>query len=199
MKLIGLTGGIASGKSTIGRRLEQLGAVRIDADELAREAVAPGSPGLARVLDRFGDGLRREDGTLDRAALGAVVFGDPEALAALNAIVHPEVQRLFAARARVAQEQDPDVVVVYEVPLLVEATRDQGWDLVVVAETPAEQRIERMVELRGMSEADARNRIGNQASDADRRAVADVIIDTSGTRAETLEQVEALWRRLTSG
>ncbi|WP_449281442.1 dephospho-CoA kinase [Leucobacter sp.] len=199
MKLIGLTGGIASGKSTIGRRLEQLGAVRVDADELAREAVAPGSPGLARVLDRFGRGLRRADGTLDRAALGAIVFGDAEALAALNGIVHPEVRRLFDARAEAARERDPGAVVVYEVPLLVEAARDQGWDLVVTAEAPAEQRVERMVELRGMSESDARSRIGNQASDAERRAVADVVIDTSGTRAETLAQVDALWRRITSG
>jgi dephospho-CoA kinase len=199
VKLIGLTGGIASGKSTIGRRLEQLGAVRIDADELAREAVAPGSPGLASVLDRFGEHLRREDGTLDRAALGAIVFGDAEALEALNGIVHPEVRRLFAARAEAARDRDPDAVVVYEVPLLVEAARDQGWDLVVVAETPAEQRIERMVELRGMNEADARSRIGSQASDAERRAVADVIIDTSGTRAATQAQVDALWRSVTSG
>lgn len=199
MKLIGLTGGIASGKSTIGRRLEQLGAVRVDADELARDAVAPGSPGLARVLRRFGEDLQRADGTLDRAALGAIVFGDAEALAALNDIVHPEVRRLFEARAEEARERDPDAVVVYEVPLLVEAARDQGWDLVVVAEAPAEQRVERMVELRGMSEGDARSRIGNQASDAERRAVADVVIDTSGARADTLEQVDALWRWITSG
>lgn len=199
VKLIGLTGGIASGKSTIGRRLEQLGAVRVDADELAREAVAPGSPGLARVLERFGDALRRPDGTLDRAALGAIVFGDAEALAALNAIVHPEVRRLFDARADAARARDPDAVLVYEVPLLVEAARDQGWDLVVTAEAPPEQRVERMVELRGMAEADARSRIGNQASGAERRTVADAVIDTSGTRDETLAQVDALWRRITSG
>ncbi|QBE49965.1 dephospho-CoA kinase [Leucobacter triazinivorans] len=199
MKLIGLTGGIASGKSTIGRRLEQLGAVRIDADELAREAVAPGTPGLARVLARFGGELRRADGTLDRAGLGAIVFADAEALAALNAIVHPEVRRLFDARAEAARAQDPDAVLVYEVPLLVEAARDQGWDLVVTAEAPPEQRIERMVELRGMAEAEARRRIGNQANSAERTSVADAVIDTSGTRAETLAQVDELWRRITSG
>lgn len=199
MELIGLTGGIASGKSTIGRRLEQLGAVRIDADQLARDAVAPGSSGLARVVERFGADLLREDGTLDRAGLGSIVFDDAEALAALNGIVHPEVRRLFDARVAEARERDPDAIVVYEVPLLVEAARDQGWDLVVVAEAPAEQRVARMIELRGMGEADARSRIGHQASDAERRAIADVVIDTSGSEAETVAQVDELWRRITSG
>ncbi|RGE22494.1 dephospho-CoA kinase [Leucobacter sp. wl10] len=199
MKLIGLSGGIASGKSTIGRRLEQLGAVLIDADELAREAVAPGSPGLGGVVDRFGAGVLRGDGSLDRSALGAIVFGDEAALAALNAVVHPEVRRLFAARVAEARDRDPEAIVVYDVPLLVEAARDQAWDLVVIAEAPAEQRIARMVELRGMSETDARNRIARQASDAERRAVADVVIDTSGSKARTLSQVDELWRRITSG
>lgn len=200
MQLIALTGGIASGKSTIGKRLEALGAVRIDADVLAREAVATGSPGLARIVERFGAGVLQPDGALDRAALGAKVFGDEHALHDLNGIVHPEVRRLAEAHIESAREADPDGVVVYEIPLFVETGGGIGsWDLVVVADAPAETRVERMVALRGMDENDARKRIAHQASDAERRAVADVIIDTSGDEAHTLEQVDALWERLTQG
>ncbi|MEJ6489310.1 dephospho-CoA kinase [Leucobacter sp. USCH14] len=197
MRLIGLTGGIAAGKSTIGRRLAGHGAIRIDADELAREAVAPGSPGLARVRERFGAGLMREDGALDRAALGAIVFGDAAALEDLNAIVHPEVRRLFRERVELARADDPDAVVVYEVPLLVETdARDEPWDLIVVAEADAETRVSRMTSLRGMTPEDARQRISRQGSDAQRRAVADIVIDTSGSEAETLAQTDRLWERL---
>ncbi|MBS3181386.1 dephospho-CoA kinase [Leucobacter manosquensis] len=199
MRLIGLTGGIAAGKSTIGRRLAQHGAIRIDADDLARDAVAPGSPGLARVVQRFGSGVLSADATLDRAALGARVFGDAAALGELNAIVHPEVRRLFRERVERARAEDPDAIVVYEVPLLVEtAARDEPWDHIVVAEADADTRIARMMSLRGMSEDAARQRISQQASDEERRAVADVVIDTSGTEAETLEQADRLWRQLLS-
>lgn len=196
MQLIALTGGIASGKSTIGRRLAALGAVRIDADQLARDAVAPGSPGLARVVEQFGDAILLDDGTLNRAELGARVFGDDVARASLNAIVHPEVRRLAALAIEQAKLTDPDVIVVYEIPLLVETGGGGEWDTVVVADAPAELRVSRMIELRGMTEADARMRISSQASDSERRAVADVIIDTSGTEAETIQQVDALWERL---
>lgn len=198
MTLIGLTGGIASGKSTIGARLAQLGAMRIDADQLARDAVAPGSPGLARVSERFGSAVLHADGSLDRAALGALVFSDAAKLADLNAIVHPEVRRLADERISAALAEDPDAVIVYEIPLLVEADRGGDWDLIVVADAPVEQRVARMVTLRGMTEADARRRVANQASDAERRAVADVVIDTSGSEAETLAQVDALWARVSS-
>lgn len=199
MTLIGLTGGIAAGKSTIGDRLAELGATRIDADQLARDAVAPGTPGLARVADRFGaDRVIRADGSLDRAALGEIVFSDPAALAALNGIVHPEVQRLFDEAVRAARAAHPSAVIVYEIPLLVEAARTLPFDLVVVAEAPPETRIARMVQHRGMTSDDARSRIANQASDEERRAIADIVIHTSGTEAETIAQVDALWRRLTS-
>lgn len=203
MQLIALTGGIAAGKSTIGRRLAELGAHRIDADELARAAVAPGSPGLARVLARFGEHLRTSDGALDRQALGDIVFRDAAALEALNAIVHPEVRRLAEERIVAAVQQRADAVVVYEIPLFVETgAHDSGsgfdWDWVLVADAPAETRVRRMVELRGMAEEEARRRIGNQASDEDRRAVADVMIDTSGTEQQTLDQVDAFWRRVTA-
>jgi len=196
MKLVALSGGIASGKSTIARRLAEHGAVHVDADQLAREAVAAGSPGLAAIAARFGSAVIAADGTLDRAALGSVVFDDAEALEALNAIVHPEVRRIGQQRIAVAKAADPDAVVVYDVPLLVEANVSMPWDLVVIAEAPAEMRKRRMIELRGMSAEDAERRIANQASDAERRAVADVIIDTGGSEAYTLEQVDALWERL---
>lgn len=196
MKLVALSGGIASGKSTIARRLAEHGAVHVDADQLAREAVAAGSPGLAAIAARFGSAVIAADGTLDRAALGSVVFDDAEALEALNAIVHPEVRRIGQQRIAAAKAADPDAVVVYDVPLLVEANVRMPWDLVVIAEAPAELRKRRMIELRGMSAEDAERRIANQASDAERRAVADVIIDTGGSEAYTLEQVDALWERL---
>ena len=196
MTLVALSGGIASGKSTIARRLAEHGAVHVDADQLAREAVAAGSPGLAAIASRFGSAVIAADGTLDRAALGSVVFDDAEALEALNAIVHPEVRRIAQQRIAASKAADPDTVVVYDVPLLVEANVSMPWDLVVIAEAPAEIRKRRMIELRGMSAEDAERRIANQASDAERRAVADVIIDTGGSEAYTLEQVDALWERL---
>ena len=199
MRLIGLTGGIAAGKSTIGRRLAQRGAIRIDADELAREAVAPGSPGLARIAKRFGAGLVRDDGALDRVALGAIVFGDAAALEDLNAIVHPEVRKLFRERVECARAADSEAIVVYEVPLLVETdARDEPWDLVVVAEADAETRVSRMTSLRGMTAEDARQRISRQGSDAQRRAIADIVIDTSGSEAQTLAQADRLWEQLVS-
>ncbi|UTX54445.1 dephospho-CoA kinase [Leucobacter aridicollis] len=201
MQLIALTGGIAAGKSTVGGRLAELGAIRIDADQLARDAVAPGSPGLAKVVSRFGVSLLEEDGSLNRAALGERVFASPEELQALNAIVHPEVRRLADEAIQAAARSRPDAVIVYEIPLLVESgvMPSEGgldWDMIVVAEAPVETRVARLVELRGMTEAEARNRIANQASDAARREIADVVIDTSGTKGETIEQVDALWRRI---
>ncbi len=203
MQIIALTGGIASGKSTIGKKLKQLGAVHIDADQLARDAVAPGSPGLERVIQRFGNEVLGATGELNRAALGAIVFNDTEALDDLNAIVHPEVRRLLVSRIEQARENDASSVVVYEVPLLVEVGIEQAsgpltFDAVVVADAPADLRVGRMVDLRGMNEDEARQRIANQASDEARRAIADVIIDTSGTEEFTIRQVEELWGQLAS-
>lgn len=196
MTLIGLTGGIASGKSTIGRHLQSLGAVRIDADQLARDAVSPGSSGLERIRKAFGDEVIDGAGALDRSALGALVFGSPERLAVLNGIVHPAVRELAAERIRAAREADPSGVVVYEVPLLVEAGVEMPWDLVVVAEAPDDVRRERLERLRGLTRDEAERRIASQASNAERRAVADVVVDTGGEEAETLAQVEALWERV---
>ena len=196
MPLIALTGGIASGKSTIAARLAQHGAVIVDADRIVREVQEPGTPVLARIAEEFGPGVIRVDGSLDRAALGARVFGDADALARLNAIVHPAVKAESARRFSAAFEQDPQAVVVYDVPLLVEARVDDPWDLVVVADSPASVRERRLVELRGMDPSEARSRIAAQASDEQRRSIADVVIDTSGSIAETERQADDLWRRL---
>ncbi|MGN6425747.1 MAG: dephospho-CoA kinase [Leifsonia sp.] len=196
MQLIGLTGGIASGKSTIASRLASHGAVVVDADRIAREVVEPGTPALAEIARVFGEGVIAADGSLDRPALGAIVFGDAEKLRALNAITHPAVLRESTARFQAAADADPDAVVVYDVPLLVESANEYPFDLVVVAHADAATRIRRLVELRGMAEAEAERRIRSQASDEERLAVADVVIDTDGSLNHTLEQVDALWDRL---
>lgn len=202
MQLIALTGGMASGKSTIGRHLETLGAKRIDADQLARDAIAPGSRGLALVRQRFGEAVFDRENLLDRAALGRIVFTDPTALKELNAIVHPEVRRLGQEAIQSIVEADPDAIIVYEIPLFVESGAGKkaygfDWTMVVTAEAPEAERIRRAVELRGMKKEEAVDRISKQASDADRRAAADVVIDTSGSEEETLRQTEALWKSLT--
>lgn len=199
MPLVALTGGIASGKSTIARRLAEHGAVIVDADRIVREVQAPGSPVLDAIADAFGPDVVRADGALDRAALGAVVFGDPAALARLNAIVHPAVRRESARRFAEALAADPAAVVVYDVPLLVEARVEDPWELIVVAHAPADLRHRRLVEIRGLDEADAAARITAQVDDETRLAVADVVIDTSGTLADTLAQTDALWERLRPG
>jgi len=192
MLRIGLTGGIGSGKSTAAARFAELGALVIDADALAREVVAAGTPGLDRIIARFGDEVLRPDGSLDRPKLGRLVFGDPAALADLNAIVHPLVAERSAELMAAA---GPDAVVVYDVPLLVENDLAAGFDAVVVVEAPLQLRLARLAS-RGLAEDEARARIGRQASDEQRRAVATVLLDNSGSRAELGRQVEAAWRRL---
>ncbi|WEO75656.1 dephospho-CoA kinase [Cryobacterium sp. SO2] len=193
MYLIGLTGGIASGKSTVAKRFAEHGAVVIDADQLARAAVAPGTDALARIGEIFGDEVIADDGSLNRARLGSIVFGNPAALSVLNKVVHPAVRALSSAAIAAAERTDPHAVVVYDVPLLVEASVGHPFDLIVVVHADAETRVARMVELRGMPEADARSRIGAQAGDADRLAVADVVIDSMGSLDDTLGQVDRLW------
>lgn len=199
MPLIALTGGIASGKSTIAARLAEHGAVIVDADRIVRDVQQPGSPVLDAIASAFGEDVIAADGSLDRAALGARVFGDDAALQRLNAIVHPAVRAESQRRFDAALAADPTAVIVYDVPLLVEARVDDPWDLIVVADAPAELRLQRLVQLRGMTEEDARRRIGAQVSDDARRAIADVVIDTAGTAERTLEQVDALWRTLRAG
>ncbi|HWU29961.1 MAG TPA: dephospho-CoA kinase [Microbacterium sp.] len=196
MPLIALTGGIASGKSTIAARLAEQGAVIVDADRIVRDVQAPGSPVLDELAAAFGDDVIAEDGSLNRAALGAKVFGDRTQLDRLNAIVHPAVRDESARRFAAAFAADPDAVVVYDVPLLVEARADDPWDLIVVADAPADLRARRLVELRGLTEDEARARLASQVSDDDRRAVADVVIDTSVSLDRTRAQTDALWERV---
>lgn len=191
MLRIGLTGGIGAGKSTVARELERLGAVVIDADALAREVVAPGTAGLRAVAAEFGDGVLAPDGTLDRAALSRVVFADPHARARLEAITHPLIA---VETARRLTDLPEDAVVVHDVPLIVEKGLAGDYDLVVVVGADEEVRLDRLVRDRGMSRQDALARIRAQATDEERRAVADVWLDNSGTPEELLAQVRELWR-----
>ena len=199
MYLIGLTGGIASGKSVVAKRLAERGAVVVDADVLAREVVEPGTPGLAAIADHFGPAVIADDGGLDRAALGAVIFSDPAERLALNAITHPAIWKRARELFADAERENPDAVVVYDVPLLAEAAADRPirFDLVVVVNASAETRLKRLVELRGLSEEEARRRLSSQASDAERLAMADVVIDSDGALEATLAQADDLYRRIT--
>lgn len=196
MPLIALTGGIASGKSTIARRLAERGAIVVDADAIVREVQQPGTPVLHAIADSFGDAVIAADGSLDRPALGAIIFSDGAARRQLNAIVHPAVKEESARQFASAFTADPHAVVVYDVPLLVEARADDPWELVVVAHAPASTRAERLVAFRGMTPGDARARISAQADDDARLAIADVVIDTTGTIDDTVAQADALWDRL---
>jgi len=194
VRKVGLTGGIGSGKSEVSRRLVSLGAVLVDADAVAREVVEPGTPGLAAVVAEFGDDILRPDGTLDRDRLGSIVFADDERRERLNAIVHP----LVGARMQELVEDAPeDAVVVYDVPLLAENDLAGLYDLVVVVDTPVEEQVRRLTELRGMTEEAARARIAAQATRERRRAVADRVIDNSGTLETLAAQVDKLWAELT--
>lgn len=196
MYLVGLTGGIGSGKSTIARRLAERGAVHIDADQLAREAVEPGTAALAAIRESFGNGVITDNGELDRAALGAIVFADRTSLQTLNGIVHPAVRALTEKRITEATEQDADAVIVYDVPLLAEANLPRSYDLIVVAHADAGTRRDRLTTLRGMTPEEAERRIAAQASDDERLALADVVIDTNGSLQETLSQADGLWTDL---
>ncbi|OJY39616.1 dephospho-CoA kinase [Pseudonocardia sp. 73-21] len=190
MLRVGLTGGIGSGKSTVAARLVERGAVLVDSDRIAREVVAPGTPGLAEVAAAFGDGVLAADGSLDRPALASIVFGDADALARLNGITHPLVRR----RSDELMAAAPDgAVVVQDIPLLVEGGMAPLFPLVVVVHADVEERVRRLVGSRGMPEADARARIANQADDAARRAAADVWLDNSGAPADLEAAVDALW------
>jgi dephospho-CoA kinase len=198
MKLIGLTGGIASGKSTVASRFVEHGAVLVDADVLAREVVEPGTPGLAEIERVFGSSVVAADGSLNRAALGAIIFADAAQREALNAITHPAIWKRAKELFATAAAANPDVVIVYDVPLLAEAAADRPmtFERVVVVEADIDKRIDRMVKLRGMSRAEAEGRLRAQASDAERRRFADVIIDSNGTLEHTLEQVDEFWASL---
>jgi dephospho-CoA kinase len=193
MLRVGLTGGIGSGKSAVARGLAAHGAVVIDADALAREVVEPGTPALAEITAEFGPEVLTAEGALDRPRLGAIVFADDARLARLNAIVHP---RVAERTEELMGQAPPDSVVVYDVPLLVENGLAPMYDVVVVVDAPEEVRIARLAADRGMPEDQARARIRAQASRADRLAVADVVVDNSGSRADLERRVAELWADL---
>jgi dephospho-CoA kinase len=189
-----LTGGIASGKSVVSEVLSSLGALVVDHDVLAREAVAPGSVGLERIAAAFGSGVIDDDDSLDRTALGAIVFADTQKLEQLNSIVHPEVRRL-ALEADARAEEDGRIVV-HDIPLLVETTQQHDFDAVIVVEAPLEQRISRMIENRGMSREQALARIDKQASDEERRAIADYLIVNDGALEDLERAVRTVWQAI---
>lgn len=190
MLKIGLTGGIASGKSVVASRLAGLGAVLVDADALAREVVEPGTPGLAGVIEAFGSHMLDGNGRLDRAKLGAVVFNDPSRLAVLNGIIHPLVRE--AAAGIIASAAD-GAIVVQDIPLLVETGQGGNFHLVLVVDAPDDVRIRRMVEHRGMTADQAKSRMDAQASREDRLAAADAVLDNAATLEHLVEQVDRLW------
>lgn len=193
MLKVGLTGGIGSGKSTVSALLAQYGAVVIDYDQLARDAVEPGSPALEEIVDRFGPDVVAADGSLNRPALGSVVFADPVALADLNAITHPSIRRLGESRASAA---GADAIVVHDNPLLVEMGAAAQCDVVIVVDVPVDVQVRRLVNIRGMSETDARARIATQATREDRTGAADLVIDNTGSLEELTRIVGGLWREL---
>ena len=189
MRRVGLTGGIGSGKSTVAQMFADLGAWVVEADAIAREVVAPGSEGLAELVERFGSQILTDNGDLDRAAVAAVVFSDPSARERLNAIVHPLIARRTTELIAAIPQ---DAVLVHDVPLLVELGMQATYDLVVVVDAPDDVRVQRLVQ-RGLDEDDARARIAAQASRDERLAVADVIIENTGDLDDLRTQVKAAW------
>ncbi len=193
MLRVGLTGGIASGKSTVSVLLEQHGAVVIDSDVLARDVVAPGTPGLAELVIAFGPDILTENGELNRAAMGRRVFGDADARARLEAIIHPRVR----SRATKIESASPyDAIVVHDIPLLVETGQYDQFDQVVVVDVPEQVQVDRLIRTRGMSEDEARSRIAAQATREQRLAAADHILVNDGSRERLRADVAALWRKL---
>ena len=192
---VGLTGGVASGKSTVSRMLAELGAVVIDADLLAREVVAPGTDGLAEVVAAFGPGMLTADGELDRAAMAVIVFGDEARRRVLEGIVHPRVRARGAEIEAAAAE---GAVVVHDIPLLAETGQAAAFDAVIVVDVPVETQVERMVGLRGMTRDDAEARVAAQATRGDRLAIATHVIDNTGTCEELRARVDAVYAALAS-
>ena len=194
---VALTGGIATGKSTCVRRLRALGAPVIEADVLARRAVAPNTPGLRAVVDRFGSAVLDAHGHLDRAALGRIVFTDDAARRDLEAVIHPDV-RQATEHWLAEQEAGGSPVAIADIPLLFEAHRERDFDTVVVAACRPDQQLARLMARDGLSESDARQRLAAQLPIDDKRRRADIVIDTSGSESETEARVDAVWKKLQS-
>ncbi len=196
MIIIGLTGGIASGKSTVARMFEEKGALLLDADLFAREAVLPGKPAWQEIRDWLGPSITGPDGAIDRARLGKLIFADPAARQRLNGIVHPRVMESFVTRTEEIRRRRPGAVVIYDVPLLIEANMDRLVDLVVLVYAAEEIQLARLQIRDNLSAAEAFSRVEAQMPLVEKRAYADVIIDNSGSRAETLRQVNRFWKEL---
>ncbi|GGO50335.1 dephospho-CoA kinase [Streptomyces lasiicapitis] len=196
MLKVGLTGGIGAGKSEVSRLLVERGAVLVDADRIAREVVAPGTEGLAAVVETFGEEVLAADGSLDRPKLGAIVFADPDRLAALNAIVHPLVGARSAELERAAAEAGEDTVIVHDVPLLAENGLAPLYDVVVVVDARPETQLDRLVRLRGMTEDDARARMAAQATREKRLEIAGIVVDNDGPLEQLAPRVDEVWREL---
>jgi dephospho-CoA kinase len=194
MLLVGLTGGIGTGKSTVARMLEKRGAVVFDADVLARQAVAPGTSGFDQVLERFGPNVLAPGGGLDREALASIVFSDPAARRDLEGIVHPEVRRMFAEGCE--EYRDSDRVVVFSAPLLVETGMHTAFDLLIVVSAPVATQIERLMRGRGMAERNVQARIAAQLPLEAKAEVADILVDNEGTLEDLERRVELVWRDL---
>lgn len=194
---VGLTGGIGAGKSEVTRRFAARGATIIDADALAREVVEIGTPGLAAIVAEFGDGVLAADGSLDREKVAGIVFADAEALQRLNNIVHPAIAERVAELMAASNADDPDGVMINDVPLIVESGVADRYEVIVVVDAPTETQLDRLTRFRGMSEADAKARMAKQASREDRRAIATYVIDNDGDLDSLDAQVEHVWAELT--
>lgn len=193
---VGLTGGIGAGKSEVTRRFAERGATVIDADALAREVVDVGTPGLAAVVAEFGDGVLAPDGSLDREKVAGIVFADADALQRLNNIVHPAIAERVMTLMAEGDANNPDGVMINDVPLIVESGVAERYEVIVVVDAPVETQLARLTELRGMTEADAKARMAKQASREDRRAIATYVIDNDGDLESLDAQVEHVWGEL---
>jgi len=191
---IGLTGGIATGKSTVARLLTERGSALIDLDRIAREVVEPGMPALARIGERFGQAVIKDDGSLDRKKLGAVVFADPAERKALEAITHPAIRAVMKERMKRYEEEEPGRLVVVDVPLLYESELESYFDRVMVAYAPRSAQLSRLMARDGMTEAEAESRLNAQADIEEKKRRADVLIDNSRDLAHTAEQIDRFWR-----
>ena len=192
---VGLTGGIACGKSTVAGMLVRRGALSIDLDQIAREVVLPGSPVLARVVDCFGQGILNEDGSLNRKALGEIVFNDPNARKKLESIMHPPIRALMKERMAALEQAHPDRLVVVEVPLLYESGLQAMFDEVMVVYVPRDMQLARLRDREGLSPEQAEKRLNAQLPIEDKKKWADVVIDNSGTLEQTERQVDEYWKR----
>ncbi|MCM3127277.1 dephospho-CoA kinase [Paenibacillus provencensis] len=190
---IGLTGGIATGKSSVSRYLVSLGAILIDADQIAREVMLPGHPVLAAVIERFGQAVLNEDGTLHRKKLGEIVFGNSAELKALNDITHPAIRQEMRERMRMFEQEQPDKLVVSDIPLLYESRLSEQFEQVMVVYVPAEVQLKRLMERDGISKEDALSRLNAQMDIEEKKRRADIVIDNSGSMEETKAQILKFW------